>query len=376
MAAATLLPWRGLHSPALRTRMLRHRGSWLDAPAAPAHAVDPTVLATSLKYVAFDLETVALLPSAGEEAPLPGIACIGYAYYNLAGTPECRLLLNAHAITPEGTIPAGIPPGVGGHAAHGAAADADGLDVDAEAEAEAEADAANGPALTQAQVRAFVELLWHKFHNKDCRIVTWSGTASDFRLLHAAVGESPEHRRMVLTMCLQHVDVPLLTICTHGRVMGLAQVAAALRLPQKPANSAQVPELWRRPKQRPLVVHHVKHDATVTLELAIRIALRRSVHWRTLAGAEAVVPVYVTLCRRTGALCIPSVEQALRTRCVPLHYTLRAPHTREACAGWLRRAGCDLVMWKGHAAPHAAGHAAKEPAAGTADEGDAVDGAA
>lgn len=101
-------------------------------------------------------------------------------------------------------------------------------------------------------------------------IVTWGGTASDFRLLASKVQDQDLKKRIV-DCCLEHVDIPLAIMAQNGMMVGLEAVAKAC-LPDKKngktETSKEIAEAWRQGGQSSLqVIRHVADDALTTARL-------------------------------------------------------------------------------------------------------------
>lgn len=332
--------------PAYHAYSTKRGASAPSAPSAPASYPKPQTFQdvlpyfhkpTTFTYVAFDIETTVNegdSSNAPPHAAAPGIACIGLAYYVQQPQQPWAVTLRVEHIVPEDALSPIRRRDMQESLSEerGSAAQ-----VARRLRHQVSKHAPPGPALSAAQVCKFVDCL-HAFAAQQKRIVTWGGTRTDFRWLYAAVGDSAVHKRRILDLCSNHADIPFLTRSKHGVMMSLDATARAMGLNEKPAESANIPLLWRMKEERHLVVEHVRHDAVTTLHAAIGIALWHRVLWcRTNEdGSEETlqrsVPIHPPL-SPYGPHLLLTMREALALP--PPPYPLRGRYTPEFHVQWL-----------------------------------------
>lgn len=113
-------------------------------------------------------------------------------------------------------------------------------------------------------------------------LVTWGGTASDWRML---AKEVPHMRASVNALAMNSVDVPFCAFMQMGMMMGLNSACKALGWSLKSENdSTLVPLKWSTPSERTSVLQHVCNDSYATMMLVRLVATSSTMAWVTQRG--------------------------------------------------------------------------------------------
>jgi hypothetical protein len=171
-----------------------------------------------------------------------------------------------------------------------------------------------GPAahsMSQSTLKAFVEHL-EALVDKGHNIVTWGGSASDWRMLAKELRDVPHMDRRIRTLALNSYDVPMCSAMAIGMMMGLQAASAALGLALKTdSSSATVPSLWACRETRPKVLQHVSNDAYATMLVLCAALQTCQLHWVTQKGhlktwhAVELIPVRECLKRELPSVPFP-----------------------------------------------------------------------
>jgi hypothetical protein len=163
------------------------------------------------------------------------------------------------------------------------------------------------------------------------RVVTWGGTAVDFRALHGALQADPDRQRVCKHIAQQHIDIPIATATDIGIMMGLSAAAKGTRQGTKSAFlSAEAPRYWAEGNYT-AVLDHVKLDAVLTLRVyhAITQSSPPSLTWRTRSGHKKT-----WYCRLHDSR-IKSVEECLQTPLKAMPFEVPFGMNRDVAAEWL-----------------------------------------
>ena len=150
-------------------------------------------------------------------------------------------------------------------------------------------------------------------------LVTWGGTASDWKILHGAVPQ--EMRQVVVQLAREHVDIPLAACATSGMMMGLSATCQGMHIGggARGVESAAVPAFWssRELPLQYLVLQHVAEDAYNT----------GSIYLALFTQAQLVAPVltWITQRKRSRSIALP--------RCLGAQGGYRLPRVQE-CMTW------------------------------------------
>jgi len=94
-------------------------------------------------------------------------------------------------------------------------------------------------------------------------VVSWGGTAVDFRALHGSCVE-PRLKQMCLYLTLHQIDIPFASSSDSGCMFSLNSAAKAMGLAGKNASlSSAAPQLWENGSELD-VLGHVQGDAILT----------------------------------------------------------------------------------------------------------------
>jgi hypothetical protein len=119
--------------------------------------------------------------------------------------------------------------------------------------------------MSESQIRHFIDFLW-TYAQKGYVIVTWGGTAFDFKILYNEVSD-PTYKALVHFLARKHVDIPLASAASSGMMMGLSAVAKGMGLGSKPYESASMPHLWAESSSQEAVFRQVWADAALTMRV-------------------------------------------------------------------------------------------------------------
>lgn len=136
----------------------------------------------------------------------------------------------------------------------------------------------------------FVNYL-HTMNNAGYTIITWGGTASDFRIL---AKEVPEYDKLLVQLCLKHIDIPFCAASHIGMMMGLGATSKGLQFEEKCANSKDIPEMWTSDKSS--VLKHVSTDALLTMQIVNHIIANNTIKWYTQKGTIRTWSPCILLC--------------------------------------------------------------------------------
>jgi hypothetical protein len=143
------------------------------------------------------------------------------------------------------------------------------------------------------------------YNHQGYAIVTWGGTASDFKILSKKV--KPEYIPFVIQMCLDHYDIPFSSGTYTGMLMGLSAAAKGMGLQEKEHLSSTIPNLWKTDQES--VLRHVSNDSYITCEIAKHIVLKGSMPWITTKGHYKMWnPAVLNTVRNCLQLPVPKVK--------------------------------------------------------------------
>lgn len=167
--------------------------------------------------------------------------------------------------------------------------------------------------LSRQTVDAFFKYL-HELALEGFLIVTWGGTAYDFRMLAKEV--SVDLKSDVIQMCLDHYDIPFCSGTSIGMMMGLSAAAKALDLNDKSVLSSTIPELWVNDRQ--LVLNHVANDSYLTLCITNHILNANTLPWITGKGIlKTWSPVILQNVRKCLQMPVPKVKFEIQNHVNP-----------------------------------------------------------
>lgn len=183
-----------------------------------------------------------------------------------------------------------------------------------------------------------LDYLWDA-HARGDTLVTWGGTASDWRVLEAVCG-SAAYAEKCRVMAAHHVDVPFAAASSMGGMMGLRAACLGMGLEAKhPCASAAVPLMWAAGMQA-LVGAHVTADAAATARVYAAMFDRArddgadapSLVWQTAKGAAAT---WYAPWRADKARVLTVAECMALPKATP-KFTAPLAMDRDAIAAWLQ----------------------------------------
>lgn len=135
--------------------------------------------------------------------------------------------------------------------------------------------------MSEKTLEAFIDSL--ALLARDHTIVTWGGSASDWRLLEK---ECPKRSNQIRQMALDSVDLPMCSCVTIGMMMGLNAACMALGLSLKDSEASEnIPQLWHKgPEARVQVLQHVSNDSFATMLVLKHAETTRSLPWISKKG--------------------------------------------------------------------------------------------
>jgi hypothetical protein len=192
-----------------------------------------------------------------------------------------------------------------------------------------------------------VDFLWNYFQ-KGYIVVTWGGTAFDFRVLYHGVTD-PLYKNLIHFLCRRHVDVPLTGAATTGMMMGLSAASKGMGLGSKPFDSSRVPFLWSDRSSsmgQEAVLRQVWTDAALTTKVYNQIFInayigvpytgsyRPYLEWFTMCGKiRRFYTPYVACTPSTMRLW--NVEECMAAPKPATPFPINPNMTVEACTKWL-----------------------------------------
>jgi hypothetical protein len=242
--------------------------------------VKEAIMPSQREYLAFDIETAAVLPDKmfdwRSHRPL-GISCAATLVADDAG-PHVW-----HGRTPEGT-PAGR--------------------------------------MQQQEARCLVEYL-AKMANDGYSILTWNGLAFDFDILAEESGE----RDICKRLAWGHVDMMFQVFCRQGYRVALGRAAQGMKIPGKPEGMSGImaPRLWAEGHHQK-VLDYVSQDVRITMQLAKKCEQCGQFRWVTQKGTRHWIDLSEGLLTAKEAFCLPQPDTSW----------MQNPPSREEFIAWLK----------------------------------------
>ena len=167
--------------------------------------------------------------------------------------------------------------------------------------------------LSSAFLEAFVDTLWQA-HVTGVTLVTWGGTASDWKALLTAC---PSREARLREMALASIDIPLISMAQNGMMQSLVSVARATGMSPRSGCelSSDVPRMWKQgPAAQIEVLRHVQWDAWATCQLYAKLygaaqVTRPQLTWNTMRSGTRSVRLQRVKVGEEWAL--PSVKDIL-----------------------------------------------------------------
>lgn len=189
--------------------------------------------------------------------------------------------------------------------------------------------------MTRKDCKVLLEELWNHYEN-GAIIISWGGTAVDFRALYCALEGESESQLKCLEIIKNHVDVTISSATDMGVMMGLnAAAKGTLQGEKSDGVSTEAPKLWKN-KQFNEVLDHVKHDALLTLKVYEYIICNNppSLTWQTKNGKTKTWNCsFVDLEQDFRRLC--TVMECLLKPMPNVPYTIVPGMNRDVAVEWL-----------------------------------------
>jgi hypothetical protein len=177
-----------------------------------------------------------------------------------------------------------------------------------------------GPFMSENTVKAFVEAL-ETMASKGFTLVTWGGSATDWRMLEK---ECPEKKDTIRALALQSIDVPMCACMAIGMMMGLNAACKAIGIDLKDSEaSSEVPETWLHDKAK--VIQHVSNDSYATMQVLLRADQTKTLSWITKKG----------LMKHWHAVQFWTVKQCLARELPKVPFDIGPNHNAKLLARWL-----------------------------------------
>lgn len=194
------------------------------------------------------------------------------------------------------------------------------------------------PRLNKKDCSKLLDELWEHMQ-KGAIIISWGGTAVDFRALHSALQGDDDRQNKCVQLVRNHVDIPIASCTDIGMMMGLD--AAAKGTGQGNKNnftSTQAPKMWTSGKQAE-VLEHVKLDAVLTLKVyeAVMKNVPPTLTWVTRSGKTRTWYCYLIIDHERKMLRMSNVEECLQRPVKAVPFLVPRGMNRDHAASWLHK---------------------------------------
>lgn len=179
------------------------------------------------------------------------------------------------------------------------------------------------------------ELIMHSM--RGALIISWGGTAVDFRALHAALDGDVQRQINVLYLAKYHIDVTIASSTDTGMMMGLDAASQGMNLGRKSNTiSSAAPRLWSEGKQR-IVLQHVQKDAELTLKVYQSIFRTYPPHlrWITKNGKEKFWLCNFIFDNYRNIFRLKNVMECLQTKVPAVPFHIPIGMNRDHCVNWI-----------------------------------------
>lgn len=199
-------------------------------------------------------------------------------------------------------------------------------------------DASHLPAKRMAKedaARLVDELIMHSI--RGALIISWGGTAVDFKALHAALEGDKQRQINVLYLVKNHIDVTIASSTDTGMMMGLDSASQGMNLGRKNNTiSTAAPRLWSEGKQR-IVLQHVQKDAELTLRVyqSIFQTYPPNLRWITKNGKEKTWLCSIIFDQFRNIFRLKNVFECLQFPLPKVPFTVPPGMNRDYCVHWV-----------------------------------------
>jgi hypothetical protein len=179
------------------------------------------------------------------------------------------------------------------------------------------------PRMQPEEARRLVEYL-AKMTADGYSILTWNGLAFDFEVLAEESGE----KEVCKNLAWDHVDMMFHVFCRQGYRVALAKAAQGMGIPGKPEGMSGImaPRLWAEGRHQD-VLDYVGQDVRIALQLAKKCAERRQFRWITQKGTRQSLDLPEGWLPAKSAFRLPRPDTSW----------MRNPPSREEFFAWLEQ---------------------------------------
>lgn len=192
------------------------------------------------------------------------------------------------------------------------------------------------PRLELAEAAQLLDDLWGHME-RGALIISWGGTAVDFRALHAALRGDAERQRMCLSLVRNHIDIPIASATDMGMMMGLDAAAQGTGLGAKSNQvSADAPRMWSEGMQQQ-VLEHVKLDAMLTLRVYTAMMARAPpcLTWATRSGRQRAWFCYLIADTERSTFRLGTVVECMQRPMKAVPFDVPLGMNRDAAVAWI-----------------------------------------
>lgn len=155
------------------------------------------------------------------------------------------------------------------------------------------------------------------------QILTWNGLAFDFDIL----AEESEQKDACKRLAWDHVDMMFHVFCCQGYRVALDKAAEGMHLPGKPPGMQgyMAPQLWAEGRYE-TILKYVSHDVQIAMQLAQACEVCRQFRWVTRKGKVQSFNLGEGWLPAKRAFCLPEPDTSWMDR----------PASRAEFITWLR----------------------------------------
>jgi hypothetical protein len=194
------------------------------------------------------------------------------------------------------------------------------------------------PRLSIKDASSLLDELWNH-SQKGALIISWGGTAVDFRALSSALSGDDERQRKCSQLVMNHIDIPIASATDIGMMMGLDAAAKGTGQGSKSnLTSTEAPRLWSEGKHKE-VLDHVKLDATLTLKVydSIMSTVPPSLTWSTRSGRTKTWYCYFIADSYRNRIRLSTVGECMTRPSAFVPFAIPSGMDREKAVEWLTK---------------------------------------
>lgn len=193
------------------------------------------------------------------------------------------------------------------------------------------------PRLANEDLFALLDELWDH-SQKGALIISWGGTAVDFRALHHALHGDEERQSKCKQLVIQHIDVPIASATDMGIMFGLDAAARGTGQGHK-SNfvSSFAPRMWDEGQQQQ-VLEHVQLDAELTLKVykSMMSNVPPRLTWNTKSGKPKTWMCFFVADTNRQVIRLCTVYECLLRPQPHTPFVLPLGMNRDECTKWLK----------------------------------------